>query len=162
MYLQPMNVLYLWMGCFQSKFLRRIKGFQDSKCHFWVARLLSDVKFPSQHSNPIDESNLQQHFPDTKELRYRYLYCLLLPSCPSLKREDNILGSLGVVKLSGYEVYIILHKYSSNIKNRTSWQFCWWPFWDGENVTRNQWLSQSLSDLQRSGIKRSQLGSPGF
>ena len=38
-----------------------------------------------------------------------------------------------------------------------AWQFCWCPFWDGENVT----LSKANRDLQRSGIKRSRLASPG-
>ena len=31
-----------------------------------------------------------------------------------------------------------------NSKIACSWQVCWWPFWDGENVTLRKWLS----DLQ--------------
>ena len=43
-------------------------------------------------------------------------------------------------------------------KKTNTWQFCWWPFGDGENVT----LSKANRDLQRSGIKRSRIESPGL
>ena len=36
-------------------------------------------------------------------------------------------------------------------KQIPTWQFCWWPFWDGEKVT----LSKVVGDLQRLGIRRS-------
>ena len=55
------------------------------------------------------------------------------------------------------ELFLILEKKSepdddsvvrSNRRKRwmqkTTWQFCWWPFWDGENVT----LSRAVGDLQ--------------
>ncbi len=38
-----------------------------------------------------------------------------------------------------------------------AWQFCWWPFWDGENVT----LSRANRDIQLGDKARSRLESPG-
>ena len=43
-------------------------------------------------------------------------------------------------------------------RSRYTWWFKPWPFWDGENVT----LFKGLSDLQRSGMKRSRIESPGI
>ena len=39
----------------------------------------------------------------------------------------------------------------------STWQFCWWPFWDGYISDLLKWLS----DLQRLGMKRSRVESPG-
>ena len=36
---------------------------------------------------------------------------------------------------------------TKTLDNPNSWQFCWCPFWDGENVN----LSEVIRDLQRSG-----------
>ena len=41
-----------------------------------------------------------------------------------------------------------------------SWQFCWWPFWDGEFTWPE--LKGWKGDLQGSGIERSRIESPGY
>ena len=51
-------------------------------------------------------------------------------------------------KHSNFAVISMSKKQPEHVERPATWQFCWWPFWDGENVTLSDgcWWPPTIGD----------------